>query len=300
VSSPMPSLLPSILNLRDVGQTTNELIGKKKLQTGKLYRAARPEDASDEDKDRLVNDLKIKTVIDLRSSAEHIHAAEKHNAKTTSSEAIPKAEAETGQPFHISGLSYREISLNGWPYSRSLLSKMTWWDTAWFFTYMTLGYRVEAITILGTSVMVPEGLVGLAIRSVDSCTDELRRVFEVLAEEENYPVLVHCTQGKDRTGLVVMLLLILLGIDKSVIHQDYMRSMEELKPEREERLKEIRTIGLTDEFADCDEKLVNTVINHINDKFGNVDAYLESCGVDSEMQDALKRILEVDNMAIEH
>ena len=286
----MPSLIPSILNLRDLGQAANELLRKKKLQTAKLYRSARPEDASGEDKDRLVNELKIKTVIDLRSSTEHAQAAEKHNAKASD---VPSSDAQTGQPFHIPGMSYREINLNGWPFSRSLLSKMTWWDTAWFFGYMMLGYRLEAITILGTRVMIPEGLVGLAVRSVDSCTDEVRQVFEVLADEENYPVLVHCTQGKDRTGLVAILLLMLLNVNKSVIEQDYMRSMEELQPEREERLKEIRSIGLTDEFADCDERLVGAVIDHINDKFGHVNAYLESCGVDSDMQDAVKGILEV-------
>lgn len=156
---------------------------------------------------------------------------------------------------------------------------------------MALGCRTEAISILGTNVMRPAGLVGLAIRSIDTCTDEVRQVFELLAREENYPVLLHCTQGKDRTGLVVQLVLMLLGVEQSAIKDDYMRSQEELQPEREERLKEIRTIGLTDGFADCDEQLVGAVEEHINRNYPNVEGYLERCGVSVGTQNAVKRNL---------
>lgn len=35
-------------------------------------------------------------------------------------------------------------------------------------------------------------------------------------EEKNYPVLVHCIHGKDRTGLIIMLLLLLCEIPAKV------------------------------------------------------------------------------------
>lgn len=41
--------------------------------------------------------------------------------------------------------------------------------------------------------------------------------FRTLANPHSYPVLVHCVHGKDRTGLVVMLLLMLAGVSKKVI-----------------------------------------------------------------------------------
>jgi protein tyrosine/serine phosphatase len=43
------------------------------------------------------------------------------------------------------------------------------------------------------------------------CKGEVKQVFDVLADDRNWPVLVHCTQGKDRTGLIVMLVLFLLA-----------------------------------------------------------------------------------------
>lgn len=35
-------------------------------------------------------------------------------------------------------------------------------------------------------------------------------------EEGNFPILVHCIHGKDRTGLIIMLLLLLCDVDAEV------------------------------------------------------------------------------------
>lgn len=43
------------------------------------------------------------------------------------------------------------------------------------------------------------------------------------------PVLVHCTSGKDRTGVVVAAILLILGIDRDFIVQDYLLSEGEVK-----------------------------------------------------------------------
>jgi len=36
--------------------------------------------------------------------------------------------------------------------------------------------------------------------------------------------LIHCLSGKDRTGIVVAAILLILGVDKNVICQEYMLS----------------------------------------------------------------------------
>ena len=45
----------------------------------------------------------------------------------------------------------------------------------------------------------------------------LARAMRVFADGENYPVLVHCIHGKDRTGIVIALLLMLCDVDTEVI-----------------------------------------------------------------------------------
>ena len=75
---------------------------------------------------------------------------------------------------------------------------------------MGLGYRNEAISILGKEVMQPRGLIGLGQNSIESSGAELQQILKMFADKENYPILVHCKSGKDRTGLVTILLLLLL------------------------------------------------------------------------------------------
>lgn len=49
--------------------------------------------------------------------------------------------------------------------------------------------------------------------------------FALLAQPESYPVLFHCSAGKDRTGILAAMLLDLLGTPRDVIYDDYLHSM---------------------------------------------------------------------------
>lgn len=50
------------------------------------------------------------------------------------------------------------------------------------------------------------------------------RCIELLAEESRYPVLVNCTAGKDRTGILVAVVMDLLGVADAAIAEEYQRS----------------------------------------------------------------------------
>lgn len=45
-----------------------------------------------------------------------------------------------------------------------------------------------------------------------------------------FPVLVHCTSGKDRTGIVIAALQRITGIDRSLIIEEYLFSVGEVRP----------------------------------------------------------------------
>lgn len=154
---------------------------------------------------------------------------------------------------------------------------------------MIMGYRTEAISILGREVMQPRGLTGLGKDSIDHCQDEIREILEVMADSGNYPLMIHCTQGKDRTGLSVMLLLLLLGTPQNAISADYRASELELLPEKESRMREMSEIGLGEDFAGCPPDFVAQVFDHINTTYGNFQAYLRHIGVSALVQ---KRIAE--------
>lgn len=51
--------------------------------------------------------------------------------------------------------------------------------------------------------------------------DRLARAFELFAEEPRYPFLVHCTAGKDRTGVLIGMIMDVLGADPADIAYEY-------------------------------------------------------------------------------
>lgn len=74
------------------------------------------------------------------------------------------------------------------------------------------------------------------IEKYDTSQNEVKRwLNQILQTFENpdlkFPILVHCLSGKDRTGIVIASILLVLGIDESAIRQEYLLSEGEVKEE---------------------------------------------------------------------
>jgi protein tyrosine/serine phosphatase len=233
-----------------------------------------------------VDKLKIKTIIDLRTPTEHLEQAREAAPTTPTSPAV--SSKHPTQAFHIPGIDYVDVNFNGSSYSDALIKQLTWSQTAKLYSLYILGYRKSAISVLGTNVMAARGLAGLAEDSLTHCQKEVKEVFDVLCDRSRYPVVVHCTQGKDRTGLIVLLVLMLCDVSLEAIEKDYQLSGKELEPERAERVEEIRSIGLPDSFADCEEGWARRVAEFVENRFGGVEGYLDGCGIGKEQRIALR------------
>ena len=54
--------------------------------------------------------------------------------------------------------------------------------------------------------------------------EQIKEVFDILAQEDNYPLIFHCAIGTDRTGLIAFLINGLLGVDVRDLYLDYVWS----------------------------------------------------------------------------
>ncbi|MET7400191.1 tyrosine-protein phosphatase [Dactylosporangium sp. NPDC005572] len=97
-----------------------------------------------------------------------------------------------------------------------------------------LGAEVVHVPVLGaapeTFLAAGAGLDEFYDHIVHERGHALVAAVRVLARSGSTPVIVHCTSGKDRTGLVVALALALVGVGRSTIVDDYAATQHHLPP----------------------------------------------------------------------
>jgi protein-tyrosine phosphatase len=108
------------------------------------------------------------------------------------------------------------------------------------------------------------------IRGVRENAGSYREAFELLTDAENYPVLYHCAQGSDRTGVMSALLLSLLGVDRETIIADFRLSEE---------------VDLPGSLP-----AMNALLDSIDER-GGIEAYLASIGLEGGMQERVRTLL---------
>jgi protein-tyrosine phosphatase len=96
-------------------------------------------------------------------------------------------------------------------------------------------------------------------KEVRKWLNQILQVFE--NEEFEYPVLIHCLSGKDRTGIVIATILKILGIQEEIIIQEYLLSEGELHLD----LFKIALNGFNDIIAYFNRVDLNKIRNNIID-----------------------------------
>jgi protein-tyrosine phosphatase len=172
-----------------------------------------------------------------------------------------------------------------------LLLELSWWRILYFFLLLLFGLRTRAIRVISNDVLRKKGLVGLSRDSLRYCQPQLLQCLEILRDRKAYPVLVHCTQGKDRTGLLAMLVGLALEVPVEALKQDYAKSNEGLVDAREVMLRELEEVGLGEEFLSAPEMFVEEVVGFLEEEWGGVEAYLDAIGFGKGKREELKALL---------
>ncbi len=83
----------------------------------------------------------------------------------------------------------------------------------------------------------------------------------------------------------------ILDVPVDAIEHDYFLSNPGLAGERERLVKEVRQIGLTDEWVGTSKDMVVGMRKHLDDNYGGLDAYLDGIGFDDASRSQLRDTL---------
>ena len=147
-------------------------------------------------------------------------------------------------------------------------------------------------------------------RLLESIGPQIKTYFDE-ALGQGAPMVVNCSAGQDRTGIVSALMLLLLGVPEPTVIEDYLLSTDFRRPAIEDGGVDLAEAAKTNAFAammleyrkamphpDRPNPLVTSdgvpylafVIERIRDEYGSVEAYAEKeLGINAQDLAALRR-----------
>jgi protein-tyrosine phosphatase len=122
---------------------------------------------------------------------------------------------------------------------------------------------------------------------------ELRRALEVIAASLDHPIVMHCSKGKDRTGLLAALVLALVGVAEDDIVADF--ALTELAADRIVAQWRAANQGRTHLWAGygrAPDGIMRLFLAGLTETYGSVRGYaVDRLGVDDELIATLCRLL---------
>jgi len=225
------------------------------VQFGQIYRSDKLSRLTADDFAEL-EAIGVKTVIDLRTKDEHDHDPTVWQGE---------------QPPRFVHLPIGDAD-DPWYRKQHRMVKSNRFSAAQSTDQMIDGYRMIA------DVGVPS----------------YRRLMDIVLDPANYPILIHCNAGKDRSGVAVALILEALGVDRSIIMDEYLLTNEINRAAEKAELMAgsgRESIGRRAGRAPSaeawfpligvDQRMLETYWAHIDEGYGSMDAYLAELGVGS-------------------
>lgn len=211
------------------------------VKSGLLYRTALLKPASKKDIERL-KELGIKHIYDLRSTHEMTEA--------------PDPEIEGVRSTHVP-----LVALDG-----NLFKGM--------------GEDLAGFMFRPAAEMICDGFY-LSFIDDDNCQRRFSLLLHYVTESYGEPLLWHCSQGKDRTGLLAAFILFALGADRKTVLDDFAQSNVEYASALQEISEKIRSMGGGEDELRHAQTLVgvnldefNLALDHIDKRYGDVMNYI--------------------------
>ncbi|KAI8993734.1 protein-tyrosine phosphatase-like protein [Pilobolus umbonatus] len=126
---------------------------------------------------------------------------------------------------------------------------------------------------------------------ITHCHRELKQALMIFVNPDNYPIHIHCTQGKDRTGLLSALILLIAGVPEDVIVNDYAKTQREFAPIYDAVVEDVRKAGLTEDFAQAPPQNMRETLEYINTEYGSAIGFMDAIGFDEDLRERVRNII---------
>ena len=126
--------------------------------------------------------------------------------------------------------------------------------------------------------------------------ESYEQMMEIVLDESNWPILIHCSAGKDRSGIAIALIMEAVGVDRDIIMKDYLFTNAIGRSERKAELlaRESTRSSRRGPSAEAwyplvgvQAEMLEAFYASVDESYGSIDAYLDELGVDSAARAAL-------------
>lgn len=235
-------------NFRQAGGKCLVTSSKRRVKDGLLYRSSRTDFLTEKEKAHFTR-LGIKAIIDLRRKSEYERSdGEKILDDLYCPCVMEKGKVANLKPSMRWGGQLRrrqQVKTDSTDLSPSLKGKrylinMMTMDLIWyFFTKVNFFVRYLSLILVLVdwlfgchyfvkffywAVINRQTLASQYVQILEYTKGAVVDILRVISDEENVPVLIHCAHGKDRTGLIIAVILSCVGVDDDTIAEDYAKS----------------------------------------------------------------------------
>ncbi|KAL1928938.1 hypothetical protein VTP01DRAFT_1997 [Rhizomucor pusillus] len=148
----------------------------------------------------------------------------------------------------------------------------------------------------------PTGFPKVYMVILEKGAQQFRKIFlhmiENFSRKSTNSIIIHCTAGKDRTGVFCMLLLGLCGVDEEIIANEYALSNRGYWEPESELENKAKLLGVTVNdmrmVMSAPYLAMRETIRKVVEKYGSIEGYVRTeCGLTTEQIEALRDLLIV-------
>ena len=261
----------TVPNFRELGEEVG-------LKPGLLFRSSNPWNCTEAEAHWLLNQVGIKRIHDLRTPFER-----EQTYATESKGPLYRCVQEQNEDQEQDALDIEQESVRVLRVpllNQSAMQRYVFFQADWKTRLLILGIAVGVVTLESVRhrinpLISKGGLKRMYESIVDDCRPEMKMSLESMLETNGLPCIIHCTSGKDRTGVLSALILCLCGVDDATILENY-HETEKFKVELFMNV-ESPTVAhfTTEEMISAPKEIMQGVLNKIRKDHGSVERYID-------------------------